>query len=330
MDLSCPLIAKLLYLGRSNTHNALPFMEAEVARVTADLPGTSLTKDPGSERGFEAPSGKGAGDENFPVGSFLIPRALRPHVATFYAFARAIDDIADNPALAPDDKLRRLEAFEAAILGETDAAGLEKARAMRESLTTTGITRKHCCDLISAFKQDAVKRRYADWAELMDYCNRSAAPVGRYLLDLHGEDPVDYPPSDALCNALQVINHLQDCADDFRLLDRVYLPEIWLAEAGVGVEALGGVAGGQDRGLRVVLDRCLTGVHDLLGAASALPVRLKNWHLALESGAIVALAERLSRRLGRENPVTGRVALAKPAFLAVAVKGAVNTWWRRI
>ena len=281
-----------------------------------------------SQGPYEAASGKGAADENFPVGSFLIPAPLRPHVATFYAFARAIDDVADNPNLAPDEKVRRLDGFEAAVLGRLEGSGLEKANAMRASLLATNITPRHCCDLISAFKQDSVKGRTRDWADLIDYCNRSAAPVGRYLLDLHGEATSDYPPSDALCNALQVINHLQDCASDLRLLDRVYLPDEWLAAAGTSVEALR--APTTDPRLRRVMDQCLDGVDALLRDARALPVRLKSRALALESGAIVALAEALARRLRREDPIATRVAFGKPAAAAVAAKGAFVTLWRRL
>lgn len=276
---------------------------------------------------LETPSGKGAGDENFPVGSFLLPRALRPHVATFYAYARAIDDIADNPALAPETKIERLEAFAQAIRGERDGPGLEKATAMRQSLTQTGITTKHCCDLVSAFQQDAVKGRYASWDELLDYCDRSAAPVGRYLLDLHGEKISDYPPSDALCNALQVINHLQDCADDYANLDRVYIPEPFLAAEGLTVEILADKEGGA--AFRRVLDRCLETLQPLLVEARRLPVVLKSGRLAFESGAIVSLADRLSNKLAKEDPIAGRVALSKPAFAMTMAKGVAQTLLRR-
>ena len=162
----------------------------------------------------ETPSGKGAGDENFPVGSFLLPKHLRPHVAIFYDFARAIDDVADNPDASPEEKIDRLNAFEAALIGAPGAVEIPKADRLRASLAELGVTTKHGQDLISAFRQDAVKPRYESWDELIDYCDRSAAPVGRYLLDIHGELQDHYIYSDALCNALQVINHLQDCADD--------------------------------------------------------------------------------------------------------------------
>ena len=144
--------------------------------------------------GIETPSGKGAGDENFPVGSFLLPARLRPHVARYYAFARAIDDIADNPDLAAGDKVARLDLMADAIQGETDGdPALDTARRLRASLRETGVSACRATDLTIAFKQDATKLRYSDWADLMGYCENSANPVGRYLLDLHGEDPARYP-----------------------------------------------------------------------------------------------------------------------------------------
>ncbi len=268
---------------------------------------------------LETPSGKGAADENFPVGSRLIAPRLRPHVAIFYAFARAIDDIADNPALAPEDKIARLDAFAEAVAGGRAAPGLEKAVRMRDSLAATGVTTRHCLDLVSAFRQDAVKRRYADWAELMDYCDRSAAPVGRYLLDLHGESRDLWPANDALCNALQVINHLQDCGDDYRKMDRVYLPADWMAEAGAEVSDLG--AAHLSPGLRRVLDRCLEGCRQLTDAARALPAGLGSRRLAAESAVILEIARRLTARLAREDPLAGRVVLGRGALVGAGIVG---------
>jgi squalene synthase HpnC len=273
-----------------------------------------------SAEAFETPSGKGAGDENFPVGSWLLPARLRPHVAIFYRFARAIDDIADNPDLTPEDKLMRLEAFEAAILGrDTEHPGLATAHRMRKSLHATGVPERHCIDLIAAFKQDAVKTRYEDWAGLMGYCYLSASPVGRYLLDLHGEAREGYRQSDALCNALQVINHLQDCQDDYRALDRVYLPGDWMAAEGTSVADLDGRA--SSPGLRRVLDRCLDATAELMIEARRLPGVLTDRRLAMESAAIVAMADRLIVKLRRQDPVAERVELSKPAFLACFAAG---------
>ena len=128
---------------------------------------------------LETPSGKNADTENFPVGSFLLPKPLRPHVARFYNFARAIDDIADNPELTPEVKIARLEAFGAAVTDGSDDPELATAHLLSVSLKETDVPPQHCLDLISAFKQDAVQPRYKTWDDLIDYCQRSAAPVGR-------------------------------------------------------------------------------------------------------------------------------------------------------
>ncbi len=283
----------------------------------------------GMSEAIETPSGKGAADENFPVGSWLLPARLRPHVAIFYRFARAIDDIADNPALAPEDKITRLSRFESALQGGGDNdPALATATRMRASLAETGVTAHHCLDLITAFKQDAVKLRYGDWDDLMAYCALSANPVGRYLLDLHGEDPAGYPASDALCSALQVLNHLQDCQDDRRTLDRVYLPLDWLAAAGVDVAALDARA--SSPGLRQVVDQCLDGIDDLLAVARTLSGRLDSRPLALESAVIVCLAERLTALLRADDPLAGRVALRRRDFAVCGLRGIGGELWHRM
>ncbi|MEQ8356220.1 MAG: squalene synthase HpnC [Kiloniellaceae bacterium] len=274
----------------------------------------------------ETPSGKSAAEENFPVGSWLLPAALRPHVATYYAFARAIDDIADNPDLSAEDKIARLSAFEAALTGTDD--GLTKAARLRESLAATGVTTERGTDLIAAFKQDAVKLRYADWGELLGYCRLSANPVGRYLLDLHGESPNGYPASDALCSALQILNHLQDCQDDYQGLDRVYLPSDWLEAEALDVSVLSALAA--PPGFRRLLDRCLDGVDSLLDEAERLPGQLRSTRLAMESSVIIRLARRLSARLRDGDPLAGRVALSRIDFIACGVTGMLGVQLGRL
>ncbi|MBK8175157.1 MAG: squalene synthase HpnC [Rhodospirillales bacterium] len=270
----------------------------------------------------EAPSGKDAAYENFPVGSFLLPAALRPHVAVFYAYARAIDDIADSADLPAEEKIARLDAFARVIGGEAPASdGFEKAQAIRRTLVATGISPQHCLDLISAFKHDAVKGRYADWPDLIDYCDRSAAPVGRFLIDLHGGSRSGYGAADALCNALQVINHLQDCQDDYRTLNRVYLPGDWVEREQARIDDLDRQA--STPALRRVIDRCLDGIEALLTDAGALPAGLRSRRLAMESAAILGIAKSLTRRLRHQDPLARRVQLGKTEFLFSCVRGVV-------
>ncbi len=259
-------------------------------------------------------SGKGRADENFPVGSILIAPALRPHVHAYYAFARAVDDIADNAVLSPEDKVARLDAMEALLLGRrapgpTDGAEAASAVRLRGSLRVTGLAPACGTDLLVAFRQDAVKHRYADWSELAGYCRYSANPVGRYLLDLHGEGAATHAASDALCTALQVLNHLQDCGEDLAGLGRCYLPEDWLAAAGETVDAVR-----RDRaspGLRRVLDQALDEVDRLNRVAATLPGLVADRRMRLEAAVIVGLSHRLAGRLRRRDPVAARVKLSR-------------------
>ena len=125
-----------------------------------------------------------------------------------------------------------------------------------------------------------MKKRYDDWQDLMGYCTRSASPVGRYLIDLHGGSDNGYGPSDALCNALQVINHLQDCKEDYLTLDRVYLPGDWMGEEGMDVEAL--AKDRSSRPVRRVINRTLSATEDLMDEAWTLPVGLRSRRLAMD------------------------------------------------
>ncbi len=266
----------------------------------------------------ETPSGKGRGDENFPVGSWLIRRDLRPHVHAFYRFARQADDIADNPQLDADEKLRRLDRM-GEVLEGAPGDDAPAALAMRASLRETRTTPQHCHDLLRAFRMDATKLRYRDWSELMTYCRYSASPVGRQVLDLHGESRDTWNASDPLCDALQVLNHLQDCAVDYRALNRVYLPEADIAACGSRVDDLA-----QPRaspGLRRVIDRLLDGTDDLIARARALPPAVRSPGLRRETGMIVSLAERVARRLRRGDPLASRVRLTGGDFGLALVLG---------
>ena len=267
----------------------------------------------------ETPSGKHAGTENFPVGSFLLPKALRPHVMRFYNFARAIDDIADNPELLSSVKITRLEACGQAVTYGSDDPDLATANLLHSSLKDTNVTPQHCLDLISAFQQDAVQSRYKTWDDLIDYCQRSAAPVGRYLLDLHGEDKALYPASDALCHALQVINHLQDVADDYHEMDRVYVPTDWLSDANIDVSAID--AASTPPALRSVFNKMLGGTDELLAFSKTLAPAMKSRHLAAETRIIQKIAETLTQRLYQQDPIAKRVKLSKPAMAITALKG---------
>src|SRR6516225_737007 len=287
--------------------------------MTAELAELHEPADPAHS--IETPSGKGRNAENFPVGSFLIRRDLRQHVHAFYRFARNADDIADNPALSTADKVCRLDRM-AAILDGAPGGDSPSATAMRESLAQTRTTAQHCHDVLHAFRLDATKLRYHDWNDLMAYCRYSASPVGRQLLDLHRESRETWPASDALCSALQVLNHLQDCADDYRALDRVYVPMTDLEAEGIGVETLGAKASCPR--LRRVLHSMLDRTDALVATAHGLAPRVVSPGLRWECAAIVELATRLARRLRRYDPLADRVRLQKSDFMAAFVVGVLQ------
>ena len=283
------------------------------------MEGTHARWEPrGMSATVEMPSGKEAGDENFPVGSWLIRRDLRPAVHAFYRFARQADDVADNPDLPPEEKIRRLDRM-GEVLDGAPGDDAPTAKAMRASLLATGVTAQHCHDVLRAFRMDATKLRYRDWDDLMEYCRYSASPVGRQLLDLHGESRDTWPPNDALCSALQVLNHLQDCVADHRLLDRVYLPTDDLARFGAGIEDLTRPAA--TPGLRRVFDYLLDRTAELVRQARDLSPRVKSPGLRRETAVIVNLAERLTVHLRRGDPLASRVKLRKYDFAAALVIG---------
>ena len=265
---------------------------------------------------------KDAKYENFPVGSWLLSGKLRPHVKCFYAFARSADDIADNPELSSDEKIKRLDGFEEALLGRGSGdTAFQDAMDMAESLKESGVSPQHCRDLLCAFKQDALKSRYSDWSDIVAYCALSAAPVGRYLIDLHGGSNSGYWASDALCAALQLINHLQDCGDDYRAMNRVYLPMDWVNEAGLDLTDLS--CDTTTPALRRVLDWTLIGINGQLRDAKALPASLHSTRLSLEASVIYQIAQKLSQKLGENDPLSQRIELSKPDLASCSIKGVI-------
>ncbi len=268
-------------------------------------------------------SGKDRGDENFPVGSRLIRPDLRPHVHAYYAFARNADDIADSTILRPEDKIARLDTMEAVLLGKRDA-GSVSAMKLRDSLTLTGVSPVHATDLLIAFRRDATKLRYATIDELYNYCRYSAVPVGRYVLDLHGESHECYSSSDALCIALQVLNHMQDCGKDLETLDRCYLPRSLLDHFRSSVADVRREQ--ETPALRRVFVTLLDRIDRLLQAASELPQIARDRRLRLEIAVILGLARRLARRLARHDPLAQRVKLEKSDAIFSAL-GALRHLW---
>ena len=271
-------------------------------------------------------SGKGHADENFPVASHLIAPAYRAPIMAFYRVARLADDIADHATATSEQKLARLAEIEASLTGKSEAS--PEAVALRKVLAERGLGWEHMLDLLEAFRRDVTKLRYQSWDELMDYCRYSAAPVGRFVLDVHGESKSTWPASDALCAALQVINHLQDCAKDYHEIDRVYLPSETLAACGANVEMLADGAG--DQAMTAVIRILADNTAQLLQSSRPFAGQIRDLRLALEVGAIQRLAESLNQRLRERDPLSQDTHHSRLEAVAVGLLGVGRTIQERL
>jgi squalene synthase HpnC len=226
--------------------------------------------------------------ENFPVASILLPRRLVPAVEAIYAFARSADDLADEGDAAPDERLAALGAYEAALdaIERGDEFGENAADPMFARLA--GALRQHALplqplrDLLSAFRQDVVTTRYPDYPALLDYCRRSANPVGRLMLGLYGvQDPASLRASDAICTALQLINFWQDVGVDIGK-GRIYLPQEDLARFKVTESQI--AEGRSDAGWRALMRFEVERARALMLEGAPLATRLPGrigWELRL-------------------------------------------------
>ncbi len=281
------------------------------------LPAISSRSPPSKGDGVLAPSsGKGHRDENFPVASLLIAPHHRSIILAFYRFVREADDIADHAEASPEEKLRLLDEMRRALVGESTV--VESGVRLRDLLAQRRITNRHALDLLEAFRRDVTKLRYRDWDDLVDYCSVSAMPVGRFVLDVHGESPSIWPLNDALCATLQIINHLQDCGRDYRNLDRVYIPLDAFAAAGSAPEALGQAPASPE--LKLAIHSVAKRNEALLQQAAGFADAIQDRRLSLEVTVIHRLAVDLNQRLLARDPLSQRVhhRRAEAAILGVA------------
>ena len=198
------------------------------------------------------------------------------------------------------------------VRGDAARADDEIALALplRAALAERGLSPKHAQDLLVAFRMDAGKHRYKDWNDLLGYCAFSANPVGRFVLDLHGESRATWPANDALCTVLQIINHLQDCGADFRRLNRVYIPHDTLAAKNARAMRLAVRKASPE--LLGCIHELAAKTRELLGAA--ISGRVADLRLSLEVAAIERLARKLAGLLAERDPLSQPVHLSKSAF----------------
>ncbi len=265
--------------------------------------------------------------ENFPVASLALPGRLRRPVKAIYSFARSADDLADEGEAGPEARLASLDAYRREL--DAIAAGLPPQRDLFKSLSQVihewELPLGPFYDLLDAFSQDVVKARYANFGEVMDYCRRSANPVGRLMLSLYGQtEPRNLAYSDGICAALQLINFLQDVAIDWKK-DRNYMPQDEMARYGMNdallatllgssppsatsvpkpaslVRGLGGIpliaiqAGAENRWREFMLSQ-IDRTRKMLQAGAPLGLVLKG-RVGFELRMIVAGGDRILRKL---------------------------------
>jgi hydroxysqualene synthase len=273
----------------------------------------------------ELRSGKTHRDENFPVASWIIHPRHRALILAFYNFVRTADDIADHARLGEHDKLAYLDLLEAELLGHGDSQ--PEAVNLRRELAQRAMPPRHALDVLTAFRMDVTKLRYENWDEVIHYCRYSAMPVGRFMLDVHGESPSTWPASDALCAGLQINNHLQDCGKDYRDLNRVYLPRDALAAAGASVEAL--AEGRASAPLLRCLHSLAARTEILLNDGRSLSAEVKDFRLGLEISVIQRFADRIVQLLKARDPLSQTVHLGSTELLAHSVGGIASELTRR-
>ena len=273
----------------------------------------------------ELRSGKTHRDENFPVASWIIHPRHRALILAFYNLVRTADDIADHATLGERDKLNYLDLLEAELLGQGDSQ--PEAVNLRRALAQRSMPPRHALDVLTAFRMDVTKLRYKNWDELIHYCRYSAMPVGRFMLDVHGENTSTWVASDALCAGLQINNHLQDCGKDYRALNRVYLPLDALAAHGTSVEALG--EGRASAALLQCLHSLAVRTEALLNESKSLSAEVKDFRLGLEVSVIQTFADKIVGLLKVRDPLSETVHLGPIELLAYSVAGVASEMTRR-
>jgi squalene synthase HpnC len=273
----------------------------------------------------ELRSGKTHRDENFPVASWIIHRRHRALILAFYNFVRTADDIADHASLSAPDKLAYLDLLEAELLGQGDSQ--PEAVNLRQALMRRSMPPRHALDVLTAFRMDVSKLRYENWDEVIHYCRYSAMPVGRFMLDVHGESTSTWAASDALCAGLQINNHLQDCAKDYHDLNRVYLPRDALAAAGASIDELG--AERSSPALLQCLHSLAMRTADLLDESKSLSAEVKDFRLGLEISVIQTFADKIVGLLKVRDPLAEIVHLSPMQLIAHSVSGVATEMARR-
>jgi phytoene/squalene synthetase len=252
-------------------------------------------------------------DPDFSLMPELFPSSMRPSVRAFGRFVRLADGITDSSLLTRQEKLAKLTTLERSLDDSSATLWSAEARtvvdALRANLRQSGISPEHARHVLQAFRRDAQGYTPATWRDVLIYCQFAAAPIGRYMLRLLGEEPaVCGRPADALCATLRILRQLRDCGDPTISYNRLCIPRQFLDDAMITPDHLRAPAAkGQTR---AVLDRVLDGVEQLLGEASPLPRLIRHRGLRTHAAIVLCRARKLVTRFRRQDPLRERVGLA--------------------
>jgi len=244
--------------------------------------------------------------ENFPVAFCLFPKKYRQIITDYYNFARYCDDIADNASLQKEEKYVLLDEAEQALYGK---GSLPCATTLRQDFLIEHFDFSLATDLLVAFRQDVENAPYQTWRELLNYCQYSAAPVGRFMLALFNENPSTYLPASALCSVLQIVNHIQDLHHDVKYLNRIYLPQDLLKHYHVSRKSLSQPI--CSKNLHFLINDVLTRCRGLLKDAEILPEIVKSLRLRVYLCVVVVLTNILIKRIYNGDILASDIKLSK-------------------
>lgn len=254
--------------------------------------------------------------ENFPVGMMMFNHNIRKIVADYYRFARYADDIADNPHLKPQNKVEKLYELEEIFTGQRNYKGqkFKFVQTLKDEFAKHNLSPDLATDLLIAFRKDSLGFDYQTWGQLVDYCKYSAAPVGKFMLAVHQENPSTFLPATSLCVALQIVNHVQDLKYDVSLLKRLYLPAEIMKKYHLRQEDL--VQEKSSISLQKAVKHIMEKTLGLVKEGSLLPELIKSLSLRIEVCIILSLTNIMIKKI------------LKGDILAQEIKLSAFDWFR--
>lgn len=268
---------------------------------------------------------KDSTQENFPVGMMIFDKKRRQLIADYYRFARYGDDIADNPTIKAQNKIKQLDEMEDIFLGRKKYKGkkLNFITSLREKFCQDNLAFSLATDLLVAFRRDSLGFDYQTWAQLTDYCKYSAAPVGRFMLAIHNEHPSTYLPSASLCAALQIVNHIQDIKYDALVQKRIYLPSDIMKKFKVSPEDL--TKETETPELKKAIEYIMEKIRGMIKEGALLPMIIRNKWLKTEVCIILSLTNIMIKKILKEDVLAKEIKLSKWDWIKGVISGCAKS-----